>query len=154
MANELIALLLRKVCPCFSLYFVVGLMKLILDGDLEIGAHVRSNLYYLFCLRHSIRSSSATNQIFSLRKDIFSLYACATISEFWCWLDELVRGMNSECILDKGWLGEMVSNSIVLSYFLHMTDFSFSLREAAKKFLSPLSSIGGGGGVKPYLPVH
>ena len=48
---------------CYSLYYkcrpdiTMGLergsiMVLILDGNPEIGAHVRSNLCYLICLRH------------------------------------------------------------------------------------------------------
>ena len=39
-------------------------MVLILDGNPELGAQVRSNLVYLICLRHSIRSRAVTNQIF------------------------------------------------------------------------------------------
>ena len=32
-----------------------GVMVLIIYGNSEIGAHVRSNLCYLICLRHSFR---------------------------------------------------------------------------------------------------
>ena len=37
-------------------------MKLILDGNLEIGAHVKSNRCYLICSRHLIRYGGVTNQ--------------------------------------------------------------------------------------------
>ena len=48
-------------------------LVLILDGYiLEIGAHVRSILYHLTCLRHSNRSRAVTNRIVLLQKDIFS----------------------------------------------------------------------------------
>ena len=42
-----------------------------LDGNSEIGAHVRSNLCYTICLRHLIIWRAFTNRIFFLRKDIF-----------------------------------------------------------------------------------
>ena len=48
------------------------LMVLILDGNVEIGALVSSNLCYLICLRNLIRSRAVTNQFVFLRKDIFS----------------------------------------------------------------------------------
>ena len=43
----------------------------ILDGNSEIGGHVRSNLFYLTCLRHLIKSRAVTNRIFC-PKDLFS----------------------------------------------------------------------------------
>ena len=47
-------------------------MVLILDGISELGAHVRSNLGYLVCLRHSNKSSAVTDRIFFFfRKDLF-----------------------------------------------------------------------------------
>ena len=54
-------------------------MVLILYDNLEIGAHVSKNLYYLICLRHLIRSRAVTNLIF-LKTYIF-LFACAKCSE-------------------------------------------------------------------------
>ena len=39
-------------------------MALILDGNPEISVHMRSNLCYLICLRHLIRSRAVTNRIF------------------------------------------------------------------------------------------
>ena len=55
-------------------------MVLKLDGKSEIGAHhVRSNLCYLICLRHLIRSRAVTD-LFSPKRSIF-LHACATRSE-------------------------------------------------------------------------
>ena len=38
---------------------------MVLDGNSELGVHVRSNLYYLIFLRLLIRSSAGTNQMFS-----------------------------------------------------------------------------------------
>ena len=43
-------------------------MELILDGNSEIDAHIRSNLCYLICLRHLIRSH---NLDFSTNEPIF-----------------------------------------------------------------------------------
>ena len=37
----------------------------ILDGDLEIGAHVWSDIGYLICSRHLFRSRAVINHIFS-----------------------------------------------------------------------------------------
>ena len=55
---------------------------LILDGNLETVADVKSNLCYLICLRHLIGSSAVLNRgfFFSEKKTIF-LHACATCSE-------------------------------------------------------------------------
>ena len=39
-------------------------MLLILGGNSEIGAQLRSNLCYLICLRHLIRSREVTDLIF------------------------------------------------------------------------------------------
>ena len=47
---------------------VCGLMVLILDGNCEIGAHVRSNLCYLTYLRTLISSRVGTNRIFLSEK--------------------------------------------------------------------------------------
>jgi len=54
-------------------------MVLILNGNSEIGTHVKSNLCYLICLRHLIRSRVVTNRnlVFSLKR-FFFLHACAT----------------------------------------------------------------------------
>ena len=38
-----------------------GFMVRILDGNSEIGAHVRSNLCFLICLRRFIKSREVTN---------------------------------------------------------------------------------------------
>ena len=42
----------------------VGIMVLILDGNSEMGAHVRNNSCNLTCLRHLNRSRADPNQIF------------------------------------------------------------------------------------------
>ena len=44
---------------------VPGVKKVVLNGNSEIGAHVRSNLYYLSRLRHLIRLRAVTHRIFS-----------------------------------------------------------------------------------------
>ena len=44
-------------------------MLLILDGNSDIGTHVRSNLYDQICLRHSIRSKAVTIWIFFSEKN-------------------------------------------------------------------------------------
>ena len=59
----------------------VGAMVLILDGNSEIGAHVRSNFCYSICLKCSNRSKAVTNRIFSVWKKKF-LHASATCYEF------------------------------------------------------------------------
>ena len=87
------------VCPCFSLSiqiqhvtintffaikklawrcylpfsFIIFTMVLRLDGNSEIGAHVRNNLCYLICVRHLIRPEQAQKPIL--------LSACAIYSE-------------------------------------------------------------------------
>ena len=53
-------------------------MVLILDGDSEIGSHVISNIWYLICSRHLIRSRAVANRILFLLKDLFP---CAIYSE-------------------------------------------------------------------------
>ena len=43
-----------------------------LGGNSEIGAHVRTNICYLICQRHLIRSRAVTNRIFfSSKRPIF-----------------------------------------------------------------------------------
>ena len=44
---------------------------LILDGKSEIGPHVGSNLCYLICIRHLIRSKAVINLIFFFSKKAF-----------------------------------------------------------------------------------
>ena len=61
---------IRNLCDC-----LLSLATLVFrsGGNSEIYAHARSNIYCLICLRHLITSGTVTNQIFSLRKDLFSL---------------------------------------------------------------------------------
>ena len=54
-------------------------MVLILDGNSEIGAHVRSELYYLICLGHLIRSRAVTNL---LRTYLFSLMRAPNVLSY------------------------------------------------------------------------
>ena len=44
---------------------------LILDGNLEVGAHVMGILCYLICSRHLIRSRAVTNRFFFSEKAYF-----------------------------------------------------------------------------------
>ena len=55
-------------------------MVLILEGNSEIGAQVRSNPYYFIYIRHSIRSRTVTNRVSFPKRPIFP-HACATCSE-------------------------------------------------------------------------
>ena len=52
----------------------------ILDGNSEKGAHVRSILCTLICLRHLIRSRAVTDPFFSPKRPNF-LHVCTTCSE-------------------------------------------------------------------------
>ena len=63
-----------------ALFFSPQDMVLILDGNSEKGAHVRSHLCYLICLMHLFRSITVINQMFFSEKPIFH-HACATCSE-------------------------------------------------------------------------
>ena len=58
-----------------------AILVLILDGNPEIGANVRSNLSYLICSRHLIRSRNVTDRIFFSPKITIFLHACDTCSE-------------------------------------------------------------------------
>ena len=77
MDNFSVCLSLPISCLCYCLekswYFY-------LDGNSEIGAHVRSNLCYLTCFRHLISSRAVTNRFFSPKRPLY-LYACAKRSE-------------------------------------------------------------------------
>ena len=60
---QIISLFQSKVKVCMNYIepaqsMVYGL----LDGNSEIGAHVRNNLFYFKCLRHLIRSKGVTNR--------------------------------------------------------------------------------------------
>ena len=50
-----------------------------LDGNSEIGAHVRSNLWYLTCVRLLISSRAGTNRVFL--PELIIHHACATLNE-------------------------------------------------------------------------
>ena len=53
----------------------------ILNGNSEIGAHVRSSLCYLIGLRLVIRPKAVTNRFFLSSNRTIFLHACATCSE-------------------------------------------------------------------------
>ena len=52
---------------------------MVLHGNSEIGAHVKSSLCYLICLRHLTSLGVVKNRIFFLRPNF--LHACATYFE-------------------------------------------------------------------------
>ena len=70
-------LLLSLVYPICKLD-TLPYMVLILDGNSEIDARVRSNLCYLTCPRLLISSRAVTNRIFFYPKRPIFLHACAT----------------------------------------------------------------------------
>ena len=59
--------------------FLLSMLKIY--GSSKISAHVKSNLCYLICLRHLVRSRALTNRIFFPKINLFSFHACATCSE-------------------------------------------------------------------------
>ena len=56
-------------------------MVLILNGNSEIGTHVRSNFCELICLRHLIISRAVMNWIFFFSAKTYFLHACKPCSE-------------------------------------------------------------------------
>ena len=76
------------------------IIKLVLDGNSEIVAHVGSDIGYLICLRHLIRSRAVTNQFFFSEKTYFPL---------------CVRNINSELPSNKS---TMDKQNLFLSYHL------------------------------------
>ena len=75
-----IKLRITNVIQCRYVFPDYQYFELILDGNLEIGAHVRSYLCYLSGLRHLFRWKAVNNRFFSPKTLIF-LHACATCSE-------------------------------------------------------------------------
>ena len=55
-------------------------MVLILDGDSEIIAKVRTNLCYLICIRYLIKKRAVTNRIFTLKSLIYRMCAQHVLS--------------------------------------------------------------------------
>ena len=51
-------------------------MELIIDGNSELGVHIRSNLCYQICLRHLINSRAVTNWTLFFRKRPIFLHTC------------------------------------------------------------------------------
>ena len=63
-------------------YWFITCMALILDGNSEIDAQVRSNLWFFkICFKHFIRTRIVTNSIFFLSEKTYFIYACALCSE-------------------------------------------------------------------------
>ena len=58
-----------------SLHFLVQSLVLISDGNSEIGAHVRSNLCSLVCLRHLLDREQSKIGNYSSEKTFFPTYA-------------------------------------------------------------------------------
>ena len=59
-----------------------SVILLILDGNTDIGVHIRRLLWHLICLRHFLRSREVTIRIFFFsEKNPILLHACATCFE-------------------------------------------------------------------------
>ena len=57
------SILTKILCKRLTRYFdFLQAVVLILDGNSEIGAHVKSNLCYLICLRRFIRSRAVKDR--------------------------------------------------------------------------------------------
>ena len=70
---------------------IIKTMVLILEGNWEIDAHVRSNLCYSICLWHLIRLRAVTNRtFFSLFENIL-FHACATYSEIPSYISAMIQ---------------------------------------------------------------
>ena len=98
-------------------------MVLTIDGNLEVGTHVRRNLCYLICLRH-LRSKAVKNQIF--------FHAYATCPELPSNTSENSRGVHS------GGGGELENNIFCQGGGLsrkvrHIFHFSFSPNKSANE---------------------
>ena len=63
-----------------AIYFAARLMVCILDGISKLGAHVRSNLCHLTCIRLLISSRVSTNRVYLPEKTYFH-HLCATFNE-------------------------------------------------------------------------
>ena len=70
----------------------------ILDGNSEIGAHVRRNICYLICSRHLIKSRAVTNQKKNLLQKGLFLYAYATCSELSSYLSTILINIGYTCL--------------------------------------------------------
>ena len=57
-------------------------MVLILQGNSEIGAHVRSEIGYLIYLRHLNRSRAVTNLMIAITIDIFAYFCVEKSNSF------------------------------------------------------------------------
>ena len=79
---------------------------MVLDGYLEIGAHVRNNLCYLIFVRHLNNSRAVTNLIFSPKILVF-LYACVTCSELPSTIGTMIHSFR--------YIHEKIGNTIILS---------------------------------------
>ena len=60
-----------------------GTYKVILDGNLEIDAHVRSHLCYLICLRQLNRSRAVTKRILSPKRPFSFMRAHHLVKVLW-----------------------------------------------------------------------
>ena len=79
-------------------------MVRILDGNSGVGAHVRSNICHLICLRDLIKSRAVTNRIFfSPNRPIF-LHGCATCSKLSSNISSMIRndGFKRTIIFEVG----------------------------------------------------
>ena len=66
---------------CLWKYLSNICMVLIIDGNSEIGAHIKSKLCYLICIRHLIRPRTVSYRNFSFPVRPIFLNACAICPE-------------------------------------------------------------------------
>jgi len=76
--NTLFFIYTKRPIHCDQFSLDVYNMVLILDGNSEMGAHVRSNLCYLISFRHLIR----LREYVFIRKGFFFVHTCTVCSEF------------------------------------------------------------------------
>ena len=82
-----------QICLKFSICWPVKAWYF--DGNLEIDAHVRSNLFYLICIRLMISSRAGKkSDIFIRKRPIFFYHACAICKE----LPSNIRSMYSSMV--------------------------------------------------------
>ena len=71
-------------------------------------ANAESNICYLICLRHLIRSKTVTDRIFSPRKKPNFLHACATYSKLPSNMSTMVHGNNLRVVRGNQSINQLV----------------------------------------------
>ena len=116
-------------------------MLLILDGNSDIGAHVRSNLCYMIFVRHFIRSRAIINAIFFYLNHFF-LHARAICSE----LPSDLRTMVGEETCSSDFHEQRILHRITES---GLARFSTEIVLCSKHILTLCVLEGGGGYLIP-----